>query len=85
MTAHMASGGGPEGGSLVLIEVATELYGPVKFLAGVILSDIWTCLRQEAGQEAGLSSLECSQSPAQFGAIFASKSWPLTFMVQTPS
>lgn len=85
MTAHVASGGGPEGGALVLIDVATELYGPAKFSAGVILSDSWTCLQQEAGQEAELSGLECSQSPAQFGAIFASKSWRLIFMVQTPS
>lgn len=77
----MASGGGPKGGALVLIDVATELYGPVKFSASVILSDSWTCLQQEAG----LSGLECSQSPAQFGAIFASKSWRLIFIVQTPS
>jgi hypothetical protein len=76
MTAHPASGGGPEGGAQALIDVATQLYGPVKFSAGVILSDSWMCLRQEAGQEEGLSGLECSQSPAQFGAIFASNSWP---------
>lgn len=85
MTVHLASGGGPEGGALALIEVATRFYGPVKFSAGVLLSDSWTCLLQEAGQEEGLSGLECPQSPAQFGAIFASNSWPLTFMVQTPS
>lgn len=85
MTAHMATGGGSEGGALVLIEVVTQLYGPMKFSAGVILSDSWTCLPQEAGQEEGLSDFECRQSPAQFGAIFASKSWPLTLMVQTPS
>lgn len=49
MTAHLTSGGGPEGGALVLIEVAAQLYGPVKFSAGVFLSDSWTCLPLEAG------------------------------------
>lgn len=50
MTAHPALGGGPEGGALALIDVATQLYGPVKFSAGVILSDSWMCLQQEVGQ-----------------------------------